>query len=426
MDMPVDSIINVTLELVCFSVSVSLLVGILVSKMFKTKLARILLAMLIANCAVLLCDAVAWGFARRTEAFVHPLLVGANFFVYAIGCLHPVLISAYIVSYLSYRAPGVSKKILPATVVLSAGMLALAVVTPFTGLLYTIGANNVYALGPLALAVPLYSLCVMAMNIAAVLRHKKSLGPGDTGILLLFLLIPSAAILLEVFLSDLMLTYLAGTVAFVVLYVSLQVQQEMRMLEKENALKTSIMLSQIQPHFLFNSLLAIRALCRRDPAGAEAALDDFSHYLRGNMDSLSNEGPIPFERELRHVNAYLALEKRRFQDKLQVVTDIGATSFLLPPLTLQPIVENAVRHGVTAREEGGTVTITSAERPGCWEITVADDGVGFAQNAPPNGDAQRHIGIENVRSRLAGQCGGTLEIESRPGGGTRVTITLPK
>lgn len=202
--------------------------------------------------------------------------------------------------------------------------------------------------------------------------------------------------------------------------------QRAAQLEKELAdSRIAIMLSQIQPHFLFNSLTAIQQLCVEDPLMAEQSVTNFAKYLRGNINALGSAALIPFTKELDHVRAYLELEQMRFQDKLRVEFDIGVEAFLLPSLTVQPIVENAVRYGVGRRDIGGTVRIVSWEDEGWYYIEVADDGVGFCPNVPP-GDGKKHIGIDNVRDRLAGQCGGRLEIDSQPNQGTKVKIIIPK
>ncbi|MCL1941456.1 MAG: histidine kinase, partial [Synergistaceae bacterium] len=206
--------------------------------------------------------------------------------------------------------------------------------------------------------------------------------------------------------------------------------------ELENELlqnQISIMLSQIRPHFLYNALVAIQELCHIDPETASEAVGEFSNYLRGNLDSLSIKNTIPFEKELRHVETYLSLERKRFGEKLSVAYDVRARDFYLPALTLQPIVENAVRHGVTKREEGGSVKISTDEGETDSVITVTDDGVGFdtgSSHVVKRGEKilheRLHVGIENVRSRLYSMCGGTLSVESSPGAGTTAVITIPK
>ncbi|MEG1570121.1 MAG: histidine kinase, partial [Clostridia bacterium] len=110
--------------------------------------------------------------------------------------------------------------------------------------------------------------------------------------------------------------------------------------------QTTIMLSQIQPHFLYNALSAIAQMCETKPASAKKATIAFSEYLRNNMQSLKTNRLVPFEEELRHLANYLMLEQMRFGEELQIVYHIEATDFRLPPLTVQPLVENAVKYGV--------------------------------------------------------------------------------
>lgn len=112
-------------------------------------------------------------------------------------------------------------------------------------------------------------------------------------------------------------------------------------------------------------------------------------------------------------------------DRLCVDYDIGVTALSLPPLILQPLVENAVRHGVTMQDEGGTVTITTRETEADFVIAVADDGVGFSEHDLLD-TGRSHMGIQNVRERLRMICAGTLTITSIPEQGTTATITIPK
>jgi len=192
--------------------------------------------------------------------------------------------------------------------------------------------------------------------------------------------------------------------------------------------RIAIMLSQIQPHFIFNSLNAIKSLCLIDPELASETVEEFSSYLRGNLDSLSIHELIPFTRELNHVQTYLSLEKKRFGDRLNTIYDINVDDFSVPVLTLQPIIENAVRHGVTKKEEGGTVTLKTNETETGIIITVIDDGIGYGSAAHTKTQSSERIkiGIENVKNRLMVMCGGTLEIHNTPGGGTTAVIIIPK
>ena len=189
--------------------------------------------------------------------------------------------------------------------------------------------------------------------------------------------------------------------------------------------RISIMLSQLQPHFLFNVLNSIYYLCGKEPETARKMVDKFSAYLRNNLDSLDQKTMIPFLKEFDHIQTYLELEKLRFGEELTVVYDIHADRFSLPVLTVQPLVENAVKHGITQKRGGGVLTLATREGPESYVITVADTGVGFEPEHYMD-DGKIHVGIENVRQRLKHMAGGTLKITSTPGGGTTAVITIPK
>lgn len=186
--------------------------------------------------------------------------------------------------------------------------------------------------------------------------------------------------------------------------------------------KIQIALSQIKPHFIYNTLNAIQDIDGM-PTEAQNAIVDFSKYLRENLDFLTASNMIPFSKELEHVTKYVNLEKLRFQDKINVVFDIGVSDFLIPSLSLQMIVENAVKHGITKKYEGGTVKVTSYEKDDKYFIIVEDDGVGFDVNKVI-GD--NHLGFKNSRERLRHFVNGDLVIESEIDKGTKVTVIIPK
>ena len=183
-----------------------------------------------------------------------------------------------------------------------------------------------------------------------------------------------------------------------------------------------IMMSQIQPHFLYNTLSTIQVLCHMDPDRAADITNQFSLYLRQNLDSLSQPGLIPFRKELEHTKTYAKIEETRFRN-IRVEYLIEDGDFSLPPLTVQPIVENAIRYGVRIREEG-VVRVSTKRTEDCHEITVHDNGVGFDVKTLEELD-ESHIGIRNVRERIESMCGGSLLIDSRMGEGTTVMIRIP-
>lgn len=187
---------------------------------------------------------------------------------------------------------------------------------------------------------------------------------------------------------------------------------------------TAIMLSQIKPHFLYNVLNTIYHLYKKEPETAQEAISSFAEYLRCNMHSIEKHGLIPFTEEYQHIKTYLSLELIRFQGKLKVVYDVEITNFALPPLTVEPLVENAVKHGVTKKRGGGVVTISTRMTDDGYVVTVSDTGIGFD---PDNymQDDKPHIGIYNVEERLQGMVGGSLSITSTDKG-TVAVVTIPK
>lgn len=188
--------------------------------------------------------------------------------------------------------------------------------------------------------------------------------------------------------------------------------------------RTAVMLSQIQPHFLYNALTGIKYLCGVNPERAEEAMEHFSIFLRSNLDSLSDTQLITFDKEISHVKDYFYLEKMRFNNRVNLVLELEYCDFLLPPLTLQPLVENAIRYGITKKDKGGTVIIRSQKQDNQIIMTICDDGIGFDVNCPKQ-DERSHTGIDNVRSRIKMQCKGTLEITSEKDVGTEIKIILP-
>lgn len=203
-----------------------------------------------------------------------------------------------------------------------------------------------------------------------------------------------------------------------------RLEAEKNMVEAElKESRISIMLSQIQPHFIYNTLGTIERMCLKDPQKAFDLVRNFSLYLRGNFSELDSVTPIRFADEIKHVEYYVNIEKVRFPD-MSIEYDVEATEFVLPALSVQPLVENAIKHGLMRLETGGTVKIHSYETPTHFCVEVTDDGVGFDTDAPI--DEKKHVGLRNIRGRLKAMVNGALVMESKPGVGTKAIIMIPK
>ena len=301
----------------------------------------------------------------------------------------------------------------------------------FSNIAFYFSSNGHFHAGPLRHTCTLISAVLYAWLFWLTMRQFRPRQRRESWIpILVTVLIGGAAIMdFTVAFIEQPVSYLTMAIAIscVFYYIWLHLQF---VREHEDALVTGQrvqqMLSQIKPHFLHNALTLIIDLCDTAPQKAKAATVEFSRYLRGNMESIDRAGPIPFVKELEHTKLYLNIEQMRFAGDLQVRYDIACTGFSLPALTVEPLAENAVRHGVREKPDGrGTVVIATRETPDGYEITVTDDGPGFDPDRLPE-DGQMHVGIANVRERLRQIVDGSLEYRSAPGEGTAAIIRIPK
>lgn len=183
------------------------------------------------------------------------------------------------------------------------------------------------------------------------------------------------------------------------------------------------MMSQIRPHFIYNTLGSIEQLCKMDPPKASYLAHNFAKYLRGNFGELDNPKPILMSQEMEHVHYYVSIENVRFPD-MTFTFEMNSEDFYIPALTVQPIVENAIKHGLMKLSKGGTVHVVSYETDTDYCVSVVDDGVGFDTSLLI--DERKHLGLRNIRERLKVMVNGKLEIESTVGVGTKVLVIIPK
>ena len=180
----------------------------------------------------------------------------------------------------------------------------------------------------------------------------------------------------------------------------------------------------MKPHFIFNTLGAIRTMIKSSPDKAYKLTTSFSKYLRANINNISPNETISFASEVDHIKTYVDIEKERFGERLTVLYDIKCDNFNMPPLTVEPLVENAVKHGVCKKIKGGTVKISSWEEEDRYIVTVEDNGVGF--NIETLENKNNSVGIKYIKLRLKEISNADFNIESQKGVGTKATLTFFK
>ena len=399
----------------------------------KRRSGRLFVWCLLAHAAMLLTDAPIWLLLAEPKpenvSLVKLLSFLSDTFLCALISLYAYWLTEYINERkrISYRYAGL-------ICALCGVSLLLRLLNAFNGMYIYYDAAGLDHTGSLYALSQAFNVILPAMTMAIAFRNHDILGWKNTWILVLYGAIPVLSIPIQIFWAVTPVC-LATTVSLLLVYTLIHVEQARRAADMEKALvqkelalsesNNSLVLSQIQPHFLYNALTSIYRLCDVRPEAAKEAVSNFSKYLRGNLDSIKQTKLISFADELTHLQAYLSLEKIRYDDYLEVRYDIGVTEFFLPPLTVQPLVENAVNHGISDLPNGGCVTVSTRETPEHYEIRVSDNGIGFDPEARPS-DGRSHIGISNVRSRLRIMCRGTLDIISAPGSGTTAIVKIPK
>ena len=258
------------------------------------------------------------------------------------------------------------------------------------------------------------------LNKKLVIREKIAFG--------CYCVLPFAAIILQNLFKGYAIAYASIIISIEIMFSFLTVQKNIQLAEEKEMNKEAqikVMMSQIQPHFIYNSLSSISALITINPESAQKALDDFTEYLRHNLLSLTETKLIPFSEELKHIQTYISLEKVRFNDRINVNYDIQTTDFGVPPLSVQPIVENAIKHGILKRIEGGTLNIKTYEKEDCYIVEIIDDGVGFDINLV-DFSKNKHVGLLNIHTRLKTMGNGDISISSEIDKGTKVTLVFYK
>lgn len=382
----------------------------------ETKSSRFL--MVLASLIVLLgADALYWFGSGHPELRMLTLI--ASTLVDCVGYIALVFFLMYLMEHL------LMKKRLAAVLVglllsLCGLFVAISVANVFYGFQYTLGADGVLVWGQYPWIPRIFSWIVLVVSVLIIL-FMVNRSVKNRLLYLLYLLFPLAGTVVDDLLGVALMIHIGAMISVILMYTNIYLQKRRTIADQRNAL----MISQINPHFMYNTLTTVASLCDTDPSEAKDLIIEFSTFLRQNLNTLTANQMIPFEQELRHVDCYLKIEKARFKERVQVVYALQTKNFSLPALCVQPMVENAVKHGLSKKIDGGTVKIATYTDEKHYIVEILDDGVGF-DSEKPGGYDNTHVGISNVRSRLKDMCGGTLTVKSMPGVGTRVTMKIPR
>ena len=321
----------------------------------------------------------------------------------------------------------VSHKLFHVVLGLWTTFIVILICAPFIGVIgdfYYFTPDKQYHRGTWYPVLLMPTLLLMLLNVAGMIRYKERLSHKALLSFLITLLPLTGVVLVQMFIEIYPLIDICIVISSLSMYsliLSNQIEQDLKRQREIANQRASIMVLQMRPHFIYNTMTSIYCLCEQDPKLARQVIMDFTTYLRKNFTAIASATPIPFSSELEHTRAYLAVEQAQYEDSLFVDYDVPHKLFRVPPLTLQPIVENAIKHGRDPYAGPFRISIRTRKTASASEIVVADNGKGFDHAD----DSEPHTALKNIQERLEIMCRGSLMITSNDGGGTVVTVIIP-
>jgi len=422
------ALFHITMEIWGCILCLILLIAFLSGRRRNHATDRCVILTLVFTIVLLANDSLAWYFRGNTTELGWRMVRISNYWTFIAGFMLVAVVAVY-ASIAIETEKGDAGHLAPIATTLALAAIVLVTVNIFVPFIYDFDDQNRYfrlaGYGPVAGL----QIIVMFLIVVTTLRNRQCLPKTLLAALLSCCILPLLAVIIQVFVYGYSFINVAVTISIIVFFAVNEIEGVRRMAMQEQRIREmdfAILRSQIQPHFLFNSLASIQALTKDDPDEAYRAIGDFSSFLRGSMNVLTSYGLISVTSELQTVRGYLAMEERRFgTDRLTTVIDAADTCFMLPAFSIQTLVENAVRHGILQKDGPGTITVQTRKVSNAHVVRIIDDGVGFGPASVAYSDENTHIGIRNTRKRIEELCGGTLDITSEPGVGTTVTLTLP-
>ena len=317
-----------------------------------------------------------------------------------------------------------SSRLFHAVLALWGVFIVLLTISPFNGVFYYFTPDGRYWRGSWYPVLLMPIIVAMLLTIAGMIHYRERLSHKAFLSFRITLLPITGVLVLDMFIELYPLIDISIVIAALSMYSLIladQVEQDLSRQREIANQRNSIMVLQMRPHFIYNTMTSIYCLCDQNPKLARQVIMDFTTYLRKNFTAIASAEPIPFTSELEHTRAYLAVEQAQYEDSLFVEYDTPHKFFRVPPLTLQPIVENAIKHGRDPYAGPFHILIRTKKTDAGSEIIVADNGRGFN----PDDDSEPHTALKNIQQRLKMMCGGSLTITPNDGGGTVVTVVIP-
>ena len=343
-----------------------------------------------------------------------------TYFEYFIPSLIFVLMTSHLL-YQCGKTPNKNAFFLTALILWMIYFVVLHI-AQFTDSMYYLTPENKFVRGPLHFLLMIPVLGIMTLNIAALFHYRNCISKRSFTHFLFYLGPIEIALILHPFFDTMIFVIVATISCSATLYavtLSEQIKQYMQQQKEILDQRSKITVLQMRPHFIYNTMTSIYYLCEQDPKKAQQITLDFTNYMRKIFNAVVSEKPIPFTEELEHTRMYVNVSVAQIGERMSVDYDTPHTAFFLPPLTLQPLVENAVKHGLNPDSQALCVSVKTRKTEAGSEITVKDNGVGFDPDSiEPNST------LANIRERLNKHVGGTLKIESSPNG-TTVTVFVP-
>lgn len=414
--------VNGVLNLFCAAIMLLLWGGLLQQQPHKpTKEVKVFRYMLLAAFVMMLLEGFAWLVLLSHDVWFRfaAMLAAIVFFVF-LG-----LFTRYVYYLLRLRSGTIYRLVQMIDLFCAAAVVLVAAnfIHPFfydfrtLRFLHPVGAAAVILLGG----------TVLAVNCVWLIKYRERIGWYQVALLVPISVAPVLAFLLRIWVGNLQTFYMLIAFALIANYVRLNANlfvNYKKQQEKLRNLQIRSTTERMKPHYIYNVLTSIYYLCDTDPKQAQQAVGTFSDYLRGVLENLDTGELIEFSEELHTIKSYLELEQMRFEDRFKVHYDIQTESFLLPPFTVQPLVENAIKHGVETSEQVGEIVIESRETPEHYVVVVRDNGKGF--DVEHFQQTKSNFGLRYIQKLLDMTVGGKLTLESTVGVGTTVTLRIPK